>query len=285
MYSLTNPYFVAMEKSLIQTGEKYGMTVHVEGSNNDQATQLSQIDSFINQKVDALVIVPQDSKSIVTAVKEANQAHIPVFFIDSDANQTVMKQQGASEVEVVESNNYQLGVDCGEELVSYLGKNPNAEIGVVNFPTALSTQLRDEGFMSVVSKYKGIKIVDTQNGDVSEVTGLQVASEMLQGHPQIKAIFSDTEPAAIGVMQAIKSANDTGKVAVFGEASAKTTIQDIEQNSIFKAGAQQRPILEAQVEIQNIHKYLTGGKVPKTVLIPVPKVTKSNAKQCYADAF
>jgi ribose transport system substrate-binding protein len=285
MYSLTNPYFSAMKNSLIQEGAKDGITVNVEASNGDQATQLSQIQSFIQQKVDALVIVPQDSKSIVTAVKAANAANIPVFFIDADADQGVMKQDGAKEVEVVESDNYQLGVNVAQELVSYLGKNPSAEIGVVNFPTALSCQLRDKGFMSVISKYPGIKIVATQNGEVSETTGLQVGSEMLQGHPNISAIFSDTEPAAQGVLQAIQSQNKVGKVALFGESSAKTTIQEIEQNTIFKAGAQQQPMLEAQIEMDNIAKYLNHQKVPAQVLVPVPKVTKDNAQQAYAKAF
>lgn len=285
MYSLTNPYFAAMKQSFITNGAKYGMTVNVEASNGDEATQLSQIEGFIQQHVDAVAIVPQDSNSIVTAVKALNQAHIPVFFIDANANMSVMKQDGATEVEAVESDNYQGGVQVGKELVQYLGPNPKAEIGIVNFPTASSTQNRDAGFLSVIKQYPGIKVVSTLNGNVSPVTGLQVGSEMLQGHPNMSVIFSDTGPAALGVMQAIQSQHKQGKVALFGFSSARPNIKAIEDNSIYKAGVRQQPAVEAQIEVDNMYKYLNHQSVPAQVLVPVPAVTKANAQQSYSESF
>lgn len=285
MYSLTNPYFAAMKQSFITNGAKYGMTVNVEASNGDEATQLSQIEGFIQQHVSAVAIVPQDSNSIVTAVKALNQAHIPVFFIDANADMNVMKQDGATEVEAVESDNYQGGVEVGKELVKYLGSNPQVELGVVNFPTASSTQQRDAGFLSVIKKYPGIKVVSTLNGNVSPVTGLQVGSEMLQGHPNMSVIFSDTGPAALGVMQAIQSQHKQGKVALFGFSSARPNIKAIEDNSIYKAGVRQQPTVEAQTEVQNMYKYLNHQSVPAQVLVPVPAVTKANAQQSYNKSF
>lgn len=285
MYSLTNPYFAAMKQSFITNGAKYGMTINVEASNGDEATQLSQIEGFIQQHVDAVAIVPQDSNSIVTAVKALNQAHIPVFFIDANANMSVMKQDGATEVEAVESDNYQGGVQVGKELVQYLGPNPKAEIGIVNFPTASSTQNRDAGFLSVIKQYPGIKVVSTLNGNVSPVTGLQVGSEMLQGHPNMSVIFSDTGPAALGVMQAIQSQHKQGKVALFGFSSARPNIKAIEDNSIYKAGVRQQPAVEAQIEVDNMYKYLNHQSVPAQVLVPVPAVTKANAQQSYSESF
>ena len=285
MYSLTNPYFAAMKDSFIKNGAKYGMTVNVEASNGDEATQLSQIEGFIQQHVNAVAIVPQDSNSIVTAVKALNQANIPVFFIDADADASVMKKDGATEVEAVESDNYQGGVQVGKELVQYLGSNPKADIGVVNFPTASSTQARDAGFFSVIKQYPGIKVVATQNGNVSPVTGLQVGSEMLQGHPNMSIIFSDTGPAALGVMQAIQSQNKQGKVALFGFSSARQNIKAIEDNSIYKAGVRQQPTVEAQTEVDNMYKYLNKQSVPRQVLVPVPAVTKDNSQHSYEASF
>jgi ribose transport system substrate-binding protein len=285
MYSLTNPYFAAMKSSFVTNGAKYGIKVNVEASNGDEATQLSQIQSFIQQHVNAVAIVPQDSNSIVTAVKALNQAHIPVFFIDANANMQIMKEDGASEVEAVESNNFAGGVTVGEELVKYLGHNPSAQVGVVNFPTASSTQARDAGFFSVIKKYPGIHVVSTLNGNVSPVTGLQVGSEMLQGHPNMTIIFSDTGPAALGVMQAIQSEHKQGKVNLFGFSSARPNIKAIENNSIYKAGVRQQPTVEAQIEVANIYKYLNHKKIPAQVLVPVPAVTKANAKVSYSRSF
>ncbi|KLU59672.1 D-ribose-binding periplasmic protein precursor [Peptococcaceae bacterium CEB3] len=285
MYSLTNPYFAAMKDSFVTNGAKYGVTVNVEASNGDEATQLSQIEGFIQQRVNAVAIVPQDSNSIVTAVKALNEAHIPVFFIDANADMNVMKQDGATEVEAVESDNYQGGVQVGKEVVAYLGSKPQADIGIVNFPTASSTQARDAGFLSVIKKYPGIKVVSTLNGNVSPVTGLQVGSEMLQGHPNMTLIFSDTGPAALGVMQAIQSQHKQGKVALFGFSSARPNIKAIQDNSIYKAGVRQQPAVEAQIEVENMYKYFNHKSVPPQVLVPVPAVTKQNAQASYAASF
>ncbi|AUW94324.1 hypothetical protein BXT84_10555 [Sulfobacillus thermotolerans] len=277
MYSLTNPYFAAMKKSFIENGKKDGLQVEVEASNGDQSTQLAQIETFIQQHVAAVAIVPQDSNSIVTAIKELNQAHIPVFFVDSNANTKLMAQDGAHEVEVVESNNYTGGQTVGQEMVDHYGKNAHVEIGIVNFPTASSTQERDAGFLSVIHQYPGYHVVSTLDGNVSPVTGLQVATDMMEAHPHLQAIFSDTGPAALGVDQAITSMHKQGQVDLFAFSSARQNIAEIENNSVYKAGAMQQPKVEAQVEVANIAKYLDHKSVPSRVLIPVLGVTKANA--------
>jgi ribose transport system substrate-binding protein len=278
MYSLTNPYFAAMKQSFIQHGKKYGIKVEVEASNDDQATQLAQIESFIQQHVAAVAIVPYDSSSIVTAVQALNRAHIPVFFVDANANMAVMNRDHAHEVEVVESNNRTGGVTVGREMVKFFGPKAHIQIGMINFPTASSTQLRDAGFLSVIHRYPGYQVVSTLNGNVSPVTGLQVATEMIEAHPQMRAIFSDTGPAALGALQAIKSLKKVGKIDLFGFSSARQNIVAVEQNSIYKAGAMQQPKVEAAVESRNIWLYLHHHPVPKQVLIPVLPVTKQNAK-------
>lgn len=285
LYTLTNPYFAAMKQGFNENASKDGVTVHVASAGGSQATQLSQIESFINQKVNAVVISPQNSDSIVSAVKQLNKANIPVFFIDSNANPQLMKQEGAKEVEVVQSNNYQGGQVIGQELVQYLGSNPKATVGVVNFPEAQSCRLRDQGFLDVIKKYPGIKVVATQDGKATPTTGLQIASDILSGHPNINVIFSDNGPDSEGIVQAIRSENKTGHVALFGFSSARPNIKFIESNSIFKAGAQQLPTDEAKIELANIVKYLNGQKVPAQVLSPVPGVTKANAQQAYQRSF
>jgi ribose transport system substrate-binding protein len=285
MYTLTNPYFAAMKQSFEENATKDGVTVHVSSANGDQATQLAQIESFINQKVNAVVIAPQNSDSIVSAVTQLNNAHIPVFFIDSNANPKLMQQEGATEVEVVQSDNYKGGQAIGQELVAYLGSNPKATVGVVNFPEAQSCRDRDQGFLDVIKQYPGIKVVATQDGKATPTTGLSVGTEMLTGHPDINIVFSDNGPDSQGVLQAIKSENKTGKVFLFGFSSSRPNIQAIQDNSIFKGGAQQVPTDEAKIELGNIVKYLNGGSVPAQVLAPVPGVTKDNAQAAYAKSF
>ncbi len=285
MYTLTNPYFAAMAKSFQQNGAKIGLQVHVASANGDQVTQLSQIQTFIQQHVSAVAIAPQNSVPIVTAVEALNKARIPVFFIDSNADPKIMALDKAHEVEVVQSNNFLGGKIIGQELVRSLGRKPQAVVGIVNFPEAQSCRLRDAGFLSVIHKYPGIKVVTTLDGKASPPEGLSVASEMITGHPTMNVIFSDNGPDSQGIVQAIRSQGKTGKVSLFGFSSSRQNILYVQQNSIFKAGAQQMPVEEAKIEVANIWKYLHGKHVPSQVLAPVPGVTKANIHTALARSF
>ena len=285
MYTLTNPYFAAMRQSFVQTGKRLGVTVDVASANGDQATQLAQVETFIQEHVNAVVIAPQNSDAIVTAVEALNKAKIPVFFVDSNANPALMKKDHAREVEVVQSNNSLGGRVIGQELIKYLGPHPHATVGIVNFPEAQSCRLRDAGFLSVIKKYPGIKVVSTIDGKAQPTVGLQVGTDMITGHPKMNIIFSDNGPDSQGLVQAIRSESKIGKVFLFGFSSARQNIDYILQNNIFKAGAQQLPRTEATTELGNIKKYLLGKKIPPVVLVPVPGVTKANAKGALTRSF
>lgn len=285
LYTLTNPYFAAMRQAFDSNATKLGVTVDIASANGDQATQLAQIETFIQEHVNAVVISPQNSDAIVTGVEALNRANIPVFFIDSNADPVLMQKDHAREVEVVQSNNYLGGQVIGRELIRFLGKNPKAQVGMVNFPEAQSCRLRDAGFLSVIKKYPGIKVVSTIDGKATPTVGLPVATEMITGHPQMNIIFSDNGPDSQGIVQAIKSESKVGKVFLFGFASARPNIEFIMQNSIFKGGAQQLPRTEAKVELAKIVAYLEGHPVPHSILIPVPGVTRQNAKAAFKNSF
>lgn len=270
-------YHSAIKAGFEKEASKYGVKLEVESSNNDEATQLAQIESFIQQHVSAVVIAPQNSKSIVTAVEALNKAHIPVFFVDANANPAIMAQDHAHEVEVAESDNFAGGATIGREMIAYYGKKAHIQIGMINFPTDSATQDRDKGFLSVINQYPSYRVVTTLNGDASETTGLSVADSMIEAHPDLNAIFSDTGPAGLGAVSAITSMHKTSQIKVFSFATERPNVEDIIAHTVYVAGAMQQPMVEAETEFPNIIKYLNHHSVPKQVLIPVLGVTKTNA--------
>lgn len=266
-----------MARALKQYGQQLGYTVVVDGANNSQSQQLQQVDAFIEQKVAAVILAPPDASAAVSAVTALNKANIPVFTIDSNVDTTALKQAGGKIIEYVSSNNYQAGVIVGQEIAQYLHGKGN--VGIVDFKTAESVQLRDKGFYSVISKYPGIKIVSDLDGQGSTPGGLQAASEMLSAHPNINVIYDINAPSGLGAVQAIKAANKVGKVVVIGLSGNQAAVQAIEDNSVFKFGAMQEPGLESQVEMQNISKYLHGQQVPAQVQTKIIPINKQDAAQ------
>lgn len=277
LMTLTNPYFSTMAAAFQKWGKANGMKVVVQGANMDQSTMLQQVDGFIEQHVDAVVMAPPDATAAVTAVLSLNKAKIPVFTVDTNVDVKTLKSQNGKLAEFVSSNNYQAGLIAGQEMATYLHGKGN--IGWIDFPTAESVQERDKGFTAVISRYPGIHVVSQLNGQGSTPGGLTAASEALAAHPDIQAFFDINAPSGLGAEDAIKAAHKVGKVAVIGLTGSQAAVREVMNNSVFKFGAMQEPGVEAKIEVQNIKKYLAGKTIPAQVLTPIIKITKENAKQ------
>ena len=275
LMTLTNPYFAEMGSSAKADAAKMGMKLEYEGANFSQATQLSQVDAFIQQHVSAVMIAPADAGSAGTLVLALNKAHIPVFTIDTNVEPSSYKSQGGHVVEFVQSNNYKAGVIAGEEMVQYL--HGQGHIGWLDFPLATSVLQRDAGFESVIKKYPGIKVVSRLNGEGTTPGGLSATADMLEAHPHIKAIFDINAPCGLGAVDAITAAHKVGQVAVIGLSGSEQAVSAIENNSVYKYGVMQEPELESDIEIHSIYNYLHGKKVKPLILTSVFRITKQDA--------
>ncbi len=283
--NLTNPYYVAMKKSFEANGKAQGFNVKVLIADNDVAKQLSQIQTFVEQKVDAVALNCVASNPCVASVKQLNTAKIPVFTINIPADPAGLKQAGASVVQSVQTDQKMGGKYIGEQLVKDLGPNGSAVVGIVGEPTAVAANQRDEGFKEAIAANPNIKVVALVNGKVEETTSLKVTTEMLQGNPNMTIVFSDTEPSALGASAAIRQSGKEGKVVLYAFVD-KLGVKQIQDNKVMKAGAIQDPAGLAKVQVENIKKYLDGNtNLEADVNLPPVLVDKANAADVVTKAY
>ncbi|WP_407289541.1 substrate-binding domain-containing protein [Raoultella planticola] len=282
--NLTNPYYVAMKKSFEENGAAMGFNVKVSIADNDDAKQLSQVQSFIQQKVDAVAVNCVSSGPCVSVIGQLNQAKIPAFTINLLPDTDGMKQQGISVVQGVQTDQKAGGYLIGEELKAKLGENGKAVIGIVGEPTSISANARDDGFKEALKDNKNVSFVALVNGKVEETTSLKVTTEMLQGHPDINIVFSDTEPAAMGALAAINQLGVKDKVALYSFVD-KEGVKAIKGNSVLKAGAIQEPVKLAQILVESVKKSLGGEKVPEMINNPPLLVNEKNADDVIGSAY
>lgn len=282
--NLTNPYYVAMKKSFEANGKAQGFNVKVLIADNDVAKQLSQIQTFIEQKVDAVALNCVASNPCVASVKQLNTAKIPVFTINIPADPEGLKQAGAKVVQSVQTDQKMGGRYIGEQLVKDLGPKGSAIVGIVGEPTAVAANQRDEGFKEAISVNPNIKVVALVNGKVEETTSLKVTTEMLQGNPNMTIVYSDTEPSALGASAAIRQSGLTGKVALYAFVD-KLGVKQIQDNSVMKVGAIQDPAGLAKIQVENIKKHMEGKALEPDVYVPPVLVNKANAAQVVVKAY
>ena len=273
--NLTNPYYVAMKKSFEENAAAQGFDIKVLIADNDDAKQLSQVQTFVQDKVAAVALNCVSSGPCVSSVQELNAANIPVFTINLLPAVDGLKQVGATVVQAVQTDQKMGGKYIGEQLMKDLGDGASAVIGIVGEPTAEAANARDAGFKEAIAANPNLKVVALVNGKVEETTSLKVTMEMLQGNPEMTIVFSDTEPSALGAIAAIQQlGREDVKLYAFVD---KLGVQHIAENTIMKAGAIQEPARLAQIQVENIKKHLAGEKLEPLIDSPPLLVNKDNA--------
>src|SRR5947209_17894829 len=91
LLTLTNPFFKEMGDTMREEGQKRGYEVVITSGEFDPAKQKDQVKDFLVRKASAIVLTPCDSKSVGTAIADANSAGVPVFTADVAATATGIK--------------------------------------------------------------------------------------------------------------------------------------------------------------------------------------------------
>ena len=151
----TNPFFMQLGNTVREEAAKHGYETILVSGDYDVSKQKNQISDFIVQGVDAIVICPVDSKAIAEAIKEANEAGIPVFTSD-----LAVISEDVEIVSHIATDNYQAGRVAGMGMVEAVGES--GKIGILDFPQAESVILRVRGFMDELEAQREATGIDLQ---------------------------------------------------------------------------------------------------------------------------
>lgn len=257
-------FYKDLEAGLKEAADKNGFEVIVQSGDMDLAKQQSQLENFIVQKVAAIVVCPADSKGIAPAIEKANAANIPVFTADIAAS-------GGKVVSHIASDNVLGGKMAAEYIANQL--KDGGEVGIIGQPEVQSTIDREKGFKDEMAKHPNIKVVATLNGGGVRDRANKAADDMLQGNPNLKAIFAINDDSALG---ALASAETRGKkdLIIVGYDATPEAVAKIQAGTMLKADVAQDPKLIGSKTIETIAKHLKGEKVEPIVAIPVKIVDK-----------
>lgn len=261
-----NPYYIAMQKSFQDNGKADGFDIKMAIANDSDSTQLSQVQSFIQQGVCAIALNAVNSGPGAASVALANQAGIPVFTVNVIIDEASLKAQNASIVQYVGADQTAGGKLMGEQAIKDLGSSTKLTVGIVGDPDQIPTNLRDKGFTDALGTGGNVTVLPTVNSKVDPNVALQVTSDLLQSNPAINLIFADTGPGAVGAIQAIKQAGKQGSVSLYAFCAADTALTDF-----YKACAAQEPADYAKKLLEDVKTYIGGGQVESEVL-QAPKV-------------
>ncbi|CAI6044524.1 Ribose import binding protein RbsB [Paenibacillus sp. JJ-100] len=264
--TLNNPFFVSLKDGVVAEAQKQGIQVVVVDAQNDSAKQTNDVDDLIQQGVDALLINPADSAAISTAVQSANSVGIPVITLDRSAD----KGEVAA---LVASDNAKGGQMAAAYIVEQLGEGAKV-IELEGVPGASATRERGKGFHEIADQK--LDVIAKQSADFDRSKGLNVMENLLQGNPEVQAVFAHNDEMALGAIEAIQS---SGKdIPVIGFDGNDDAIKSIQDGKLTATVAQQ-PQLIGQLALQAALDVLSGEQVEKSIPAELKLVTKDNVNQ------
>lgn len=265
LLTMTNPFFRELGDAMKDEAAKHQMEVILTAGEFDPAKQHHQVSDFITRRVDAIVLSPCDSKSIGTAIAEANKAGIPVFTVDIAA-----LAAGAKVVSHVATDNEGGGKMAATAMIEALPDG--GKVAILDHPEVESVILRVKGFEAELAAQKmegrpAIQVVAKLPGGGAKEKSFKATEDVMQAHPDLKGIFASNDPAALGAVAALEKAGKLSQVKIVGFDGMPEGKQAIKAGKIY-ADAIQFPDRLGRESVQGIVKYLAGDDVKPTVLIP-----------------
>jgi len=252
-------FYQQLEKGLQDAAAKHGYKLIITTGDFDLAKQQSEIDNFLVQKVDAIIVCPTDTKGIAPAIEKANAANIPVFTADIGA-------EGGKVVSHIASDNVAGGRLAGEYVAKVIGGKGN--IGIVSQPELQSVIDRESGFREAIAKFPDIHIVSTINGAGVRDRSLKAADDMFQAHSDLRAVFAINDETALGVLASATSHNMKNLVIV-GYDAAPEALKAIAAGTALKADVAQQPREIGVQTIEAIADHFAGKNPPARIAVPV----------------
>lgn len=265
--TLTNPFFRVIGDNIAAELKKAGYETVVVSGEFDVAAQRGQVKDFITAGHAAIVLCPCDSRAVGAAIREANEAGIPVFTADLGC-----LDPDAEVVSHIATDNYSGGKQAGEAMIEALGE-AGGKVVILDFAQAESCNLRVQGFKEVIAAHNEaspsgkIEIVGELPGNGKTDEGYKAAEDALQSHPDLAGIFAINDPSALGAWAALDKAGKAGQVKLVGFDGQPDGKQAIKDGKIF-ADPIQHPDQIGKSTAQSILKYLAGEEVEKQQLIP-----------------
>ncbi len=202
-------FYQELRAGLEAEAARHGYKLLIHSAEFDSARQATQIDEFLVQRVDALVISPCDSRSIGASIDAANQARVPV--VTADIASTAPLGKVAAHIA---SDNIQGGRKAAELMAQALGGK--GKVAILSHPEVASVTDRVKGFKEEIAKHKEIAIVAELSCDGRRDKAMKVMEDILQSHPDVAGVFGINDDSALGALAAIESAGKLGQIKIVG---------------------------------------------------------------------
>ena len=269
-FSLQVAYFQSSVAGGQRAADELGVELVVLDPQADATRQVTLVEDCIARKVDAIVVDPIESGSIIGAIDQAGEAGIPVAVLDTPIDSPhVVTQVGVPQFEASR--------EFGQFVAGYIvgAMDGEAKIGVMLASTEVQLARRD-GFLEALKAVPGATVVAEGDGRNILERATAEAENMLTAHPDINVIYATGDPQLQGGLAA--GASQGRDIAFFGwDDIPEPFIAPIEDGRI-KGFLKQAPDVGGETAVRLLVDHLNGKEITKRFTYNPLVVTKYNVE-------
>lgn len=242
----------------------------VVDAGGDAAKQLQQVETFISQKVDAIIMQPQEQEACSPAIDKAKAAGIPII----NCNSLTITEPDA----YVGSNDSESAEIAMTYIAEQLGGKGNV-LMMHGHPGQTAEVKRTEGAMDILAQNPDMTLLDEQTADWDRAEAMTLMENWIQSYgDQINAVFCQNDEMALGALNALVQAGKKDNVLVVGVDAIDDALQSVKDGKM-DATVYQDCKGQAEGAIEAAYKLAKGESVEKEILIPFILVTTENVDE------
>lgn len=243
--------------------------LEIRSANDNDQTQIDDIDYFIRQKVDLIIVAPNTTKAISPAIKRALDSHIPIILVDRSID-------SEDPTAYIGANNFEIGEMVGEYVASRL-EHKGKVFEVTGLKESSPAKERHSGFVQALSDESGIELSKVVHCDWTYPSARRMAESLAPEMLEADLVFAHNDPMALGiqsVLDSIQPGNDVlivGVDALPGPNMGAQWVKDKKLDASFIYPTRGDLVMETALKILRKEPY------SKNIILPTALVDASNA--------
>jgi ribose transport system substrate-binding protein len=273
--NLGEPWRVSMNADVAKRAKDFpDIEIAYADAQQDNAKQVSDVENFLRQKIDLLLISPNEARPLTPIVKKAFEQGVPVIVLDRAI-------EGDTYTTFIGADNREIGKAAGEAIVKMLG-GQGAVVEIKGLPGSPPAKDRSDGFREAIAGSPGIQIVHDPVANWLREEAMTQMESALAAHEHIDLVYAHNDPMAMGAFLAAKAKGRDGEMkfvgidALPGLDGGRQAVADgkLAVTFIYPTGGKEA------VEIAD--KIFKGEKVPHRITLPTAMITKENVQEYLA---
>ncbi|CAM3393212.1 substrate-binding domain-containing protein [Kibdelosporangium persicum] len=249
--------------------------VRFTDAQQDNSRQVADVENFLTQQVDLLIISPNEAKPLTGVVKKAFDKGVPVIVLDR-------KVEGDAYTTWIGADNVEIGRQAGKYVAEQLLPNGGKVAEIRGLAGSTPARERGDGFRESI-RGRRIEIVVSQDGDWLREKGQEKADAILKSTPDIQVIYAHNDPMAEGAYLAARAAGRQDALKFIGIDGLPIPSGGLKAVEAGRLSATLIYPTAGREAIESARRILLDcQQVPKTQTLQTQLITKDNAAQVYA---